>query len=121
MTVIVVDDERVFDPTVCAPHRVDAEHYITSTDAFRRILKAVEDNEVIDELWLDHDLGGEDTTRDLVMMMCEDASEFTAWPVRKVYVHSANPIGREWLWGTLDLFYDAVQVHSAEAQGLIKA
>ncbi|WZB39640.1 hypothetical protein SEA_CURSIVE_183 [Streptomyces phage Cursive] len=48
---------------------------------------------------LDHDLGGDDTTRPVVLWMCEN--EF--WP-ETVYVHSMNPIGREWLIGMVERY-----------------
>ncbi|MBM4574969.1 helix-turn-helix domain-containing protein [Rhodococcus hoagii] len=51
------------------------------------------------ELSLDHDLGGEDTTRPVVMWMCE----YDAWPSR-VQVHSANPVGVQWLTGMLNRY-----------------
>ncbi|GHG25905.1 MULTISPECIES: cyclic-phosphate processing receiver domain-containing protein [Amycolatopsis] len=45
-------------------------------------------------LSLDHDLGGEDTTRPVVLWLCEH----DRWPA-EVRVHTANPVGREWLTG----------------------
>lgn len=45
---------------------------------------------------LDHDLGGDDTSRAIVLWMCEH--DF--WPV-EVRVHSANPVGVEWLEGMI--------------------
>lgn len=48
---------------------------------------------------LDHDLGGGDTTRPIVLWMIEN--DF--WPV-EVRVHSANPVGREWLEGMIDRY-----------------
>ena len=45
---------------------------------------------------LDHDLGGDDTSRRIVLWMCEN--EF--WP-DEVVVHSANPVGVEWLEGMI--------------------
>lgn len=45
---------------------------------------------------LDHDLGGDDTTRPVVLWMCEN--DF--WP-DEVVVHSANPVGIEWLEGMI--------------------
>lgn len=45
---------------------------------------------------LDHDLGGDDTSRRIVLWMCEN--DF--WPVKTV-VHSANPVGIEWLEGMI--------------------
>lgn len=41
---------------------------------------------------LDHDLGGDQTTRPLVLWMCEN----DVWP-EEVRVHSMNPVGRLWL------------------------
>lgn len=43
---------------------------------------------------LDHDLGGDDTTRPVVLWLCEN----DRWPA-EVRVHTANPVGREWLTG----------------------
>lgn len=55
-------------------------------------------NEIF-EMSLDHDLGGDDTTRPIVLWMCEN--DF--WPV-EVVVHSANPVGREWLEGMIERY-----------------
>lgn len=46
---------------------------------------------------LDHDLGGEDIFRPIVLWMCEN--DF--WPV-EVRVHSANPVDVEWLEGMIE-------------------
>lgn len=54
----------------------------------------------IDEMSLDHDLGGEDTTRAVVLWLCEHPEY---WP-GIVHVHSANPIGREWLEGMINRY-----------------
>ena len=48
---------------------------------------------------LDHDLGGDDTSRRIVLWMCEN--EF--WPL-EVRVHSANPVGVEWLTGMIERY-----------------
>ena len=45
---------------------------------------------------LDHDLGGDDTTRVVVLWLCENGG----WPA-EVRVHTANPVGREWLEGMI--------------------
>lgn len=49
-----------------------------------------------DIMSLDHDLGGDDTSRPIVLWMCEN--EY--WP-EEVIVHSANPVGIEWLEGMI--------------------
>lgn len=41
---------------------------------------------------LDHDLGGDDTTRPIMLYFCSN----NYWP-DEVYVHSANPVGVNWL------------------------
>lgn len=53
----------------------------------------------IDVMSLDHDLGGDDTTRPVVLWCCEN--DF--WPVETV-VHSANPVGVEWLEGMIERY-----------------
>jgi hypothetical protein len=49
-----------------------------------------------EEISLDHDLGGDDTTRPVVLWMIEN----NVWPA-KIRVHTANPVGREWLEGMI--------------------
>ena len=53
------------------------------------------------EMSLDHDLGGDDTTRGVVLWLCENPSY---WPAI-VLVHSANPVGREWLEGMINRYH----------------
>ena len=47
----------------------------------------------------DHDLGGDDTTRPVVMWMINNDFRFDEYRV-----HSQNPIGREWLEGMIDRY-----------------
>lgn len=49
----------------------------------------------IDELWLDHDLGGEDSILPVVTLMEEAAFNGRPFRIGTVFVHSANPIGAE--------------------------
>ena len=48
---------------------------------------------------LDHDLGGDDTTRTVVLHL----AEFGNWP-DEVRVHTANPPGRYWLEGMINRY-----------------
>ncbi|MFD5467780.1 cyclic-phosphate processing receiver domain-containing protein [Kitasatospora sp. NPDC127059] len=52
-------------------------------------------NGFIDELWLDHDLGGDDTIMPVVTLMEEAAFNGQPFQIGAVFVHSANPIGAE--------------------------
>ena len=47
----------------------------------------------------DHDLGGDDTTRPVVLWMCEHEW----WPT-ECFIHSANPVGRDWLAGMINRY-----------------
>lgn len=51
-------------------------------------------DDVLDEVAFDHDLGGDDTTRRVMLWMIEQ----DVWP-KCISVHTANPVGREWLIG----------------------
>ena len=49
----------------------------------------------IDELWLDHDLGGDDTILPVVTLLEEAAFNDRPFRIGTIFVHSANPIGAE--------------------------
>lgn len=71
----------------------------TSEHAIRALHSATKSTDMnITDMSLDHDLGGDDTTRRVVLWLCEMG---VPWPER-VYVHSANPVGREWLEGMIE-------------------
>jgi hypothetical protein len=56
----------------------------------------------VEVLSLDHDLGGDDTTRPIVLWLCEH----NVWP-DEIRVHTANPVGREWLEGMIERYKNA--------------
>lgn len=45
-------------------------------------------------LSLDHDLGGDDTTRCIVLWLIDN--DVNAW-IDEIRCHSQNPVGREWV------------------------
>ncbi|MCP2341879.1 cyclic-phosphate processing receiver domain-containing protein [Actinomadura rupiterrae] len=49
----------------------------------------------IDELWLDHDLGGDDTIMPVVTLLEEAAFNGHPFHIGTIFVHSANPTGAE--------------------------
>lgn len=67
----------------------------TSTEAIRLL-----STHSIVEMSLDHDLGGDDTSRAVVLWLCETEKH---WP-QATAVHSANPVGVEWLRGMIDRY-----------------
>ena len=74
-------------------------HARTSTEAIE-MLESFREQGVYPELVsLDHDLGGDDTTRPIVLWWCTTL----AW-ANAIAVHSANPVGVEWLTGMIDRY-----------------
>lgn len=57
------------------------------------------EDENLEVISFDHDLGGDDTTRPVILWMCE----YGLWP-REVYCHSMNPIGKKWILGMADQY-----------------
>jgi hypothetical protein len=66
----------------------------TSIEAIAWLNLLRERGEVLEALSLDHDLGGDDNTRPIMLWMCQH----NWWPAL-LAVHSMNPIGRDWLQG----------------------
>ena len=52
-------------------------------------------NDEIDELWLDHDLGGDDSIMPVVTLLEEAAFNGDPFRIGMIFVHSANPSGAE--------------------------
>jgi hypothetical protein len=62
-------------------------------------------NEPLQELWLDHDLGGEDTIRPICLMLAERAFNGNPYPVDRIVICSLNPVGVDWIRSTLEPYY----------------
>lgn len=82
MTRLWIDDER-------QPPNVMWDWRTTSDGA----IKMLQDSHVR-MVSFDHDLGGDDTTRPVVLWMCVQ----DVWP-KYIFVHTMNPIGADWLTG----------------------
>jgi hypothetical protein len=66
------------------------------------------------ELWLDHDLGGEDTIRPLVLQLAEMAYYGVTYPFSRIVICSLNIVGIEWIESTLWPPYHTVRCTSPE-------
>ncbi|GAA2594802.1 hypothetical protein GCM10010435_87280 [Winogradskya consettensis] len=85
MTIVLVDDLRDFTdgrPATVARTSAEGVALLTALGSAR-----------IDELWLDHDLGGDDTIWPVVEILERAAFEGTRLDLGAVHVHSANPPG----------------------------
>jgi hypothetical protein len=79
---VLVDDVRDFKDgrtAVVLRTSADAVGYVQGLDGKR-----------VDELWLDHDLVGDDTVQPLVDLLVADAARGLPAPVTLVWVHSSN-------------------------------
>ena len=86
--IVVIDDERTFAGADL--------HLRRSAEALAWLANL----EPCSELWFDHDLGGDDTTRAVALWLAEMAFNEEPYPVERVFVHSMNPVGRAWLVST---------------------
>jgi hypothetical protein len=84
-TVLLVDDLRSF----VDGRRADVAR---TSAAGVELLGRYRDRR-LDELWLDHDLGAEDTIWPVVEVLERAAFEGRPFDIGVVYVHSANPAG----------------------------
>ncbi|MEH0938654.1 cyclic-phosphate processing receiver domain-containing protein [Micromonospora psammae] len=83
--IVLVDDLRAFvDGRVAQVARTSA----AGVQALER-----HRGERLDELWLDHDLGGDDTIWPVVEVLEQAAFEERPFDIGVVYIHSANPVG----------------------------
>ncbi|MFF4026976.1 cyclic-phosphate processing receiver domain-containing protein [Nocardia elegans] len=88
---LFVDDER------SAPEGWTLIKTSLETIALMHLLR--ERGETLEALSLDHDLGGDDTTRPIMLWMCQH----DWWPAA-LSVHTANPVGRDFLQGMADRY-----------------
>lgn len=100
MVRIVVDDERT--------HRGGGVHVRTSADAVDLLVTYTGH---VDELWLDHDLGGDDTIRPVVDLLEELCFYDEPPDIGVIYVHTANPVGASMILRSrqLNRFYTVVR------------
>lgn len=101
---LVVDDERTFkdfpdDDTLYARHSDTAIHILERGIRF-------------DEVWLDHDLGGDDTVMKVVDFLVEHAVQYVEMNMFKfpIFVHSMNPVGAQNIVRALERYYDVKRV-----------
>lgn len=77
--------------------------WVTTSDAAIATLKFFSSPGMLwcdrEAISFDHDLGGHDTSRPVVIWMIENNFRF-----KEYGVHSDNPVGREWIEGMIDRY-----------------
>lgn len=107
--ILLVDDERDF--------REPRGHTIarTSREALNILRQVRSSGVALDELWLDHDLGGPDTTIPVLDMLAEASAHDDLFPVRRIFVHSMNNVGAATIMRSLQAYgYRATRVAASE-------
>lgn len=105
--ILVVDDLRTF-PFVAT--------YARSSSEAIEILQSVDS---LVELYLDHDLGGDDTTMPVVDLLHEWAFYGERLPIGKVYVHTSNPPGALKIIKALHRTYNVRRVDAAACGAVV--
>jgi hypothetical protein len=107
-SVVVVDDERTFDAEVDLYAR-------TATEAIGCLGRIWTRQQVaylpaLDELWLDHDLGADDTGMQVAEFLTCLAAAGASLGVGIIYVHSMNPFPANAMVALLKPFYSVRRV-----------
>lgn len=91
---VLVDDVRSFrDDRAC--------HIVRTAIGAIELLRQLELDGIIDELWLDYDLGGGSTILPVVSWLVEASAQVDPLPVRRIRVHSSNVVGAFKITGML--------------------
>jgi hypothetical protein len=118
-SILLIDDLRDF----LVP---DTDAEITIARTSQQALDILAQRNDWDELWLDHDLGGDDTIMVVVDYLSEKAFLDEPVNVDMVFIHTSNPVGRKQMKLTLDRYgyntrlVDAEQFFTVEEDMLPK-
>ena len=110
--ILVIDDVKTFpfpndpDDVVYARTLSDGTVWLTEAEAA---------GVRISELWLDHDLGGDDTIRPICLMLAERAFNGNPYPVSRIVICSLNPVCIDWMWSTLSPYYNLAICNDPES------
>lgn len=108
---LLVDDLRDFrEPRSCLIAR--------TSEAAIDLLEATP-GVTYESIWLDHDLGGDDTTMPVVDYLIERAQEGRPVPVEVIYVHSSNPVGKRNIARALENYRHHYPVFLIPASGIL--
>lgn len=99
---LVIDDLRVFN--------FEADYARDLDEAWKMLDDAYFQDAIgekgYDEIYLDHDLGCEETIRPIVSVFEECGFEGKPYPVGKFIIVTSNPVGFSWMMSALKDHYD---------------
>lgn len=104
--IVVIDDERSLSRQFTASQNTEVVTLRSSSEA----LEFFRDNEKshleIERLYLDHDLGGDDTIMPVVDYLAEQAYHGNDLGIEMIHIHTMNPAGRRAMHIALGNYYD---------------
>lgn len=107
--IVVVDDLRLFRAFPATYARTSSEAVELLTDRHSR-------KETIDELWLDHDLGGGDDINPVVNWIMKHCVWNDRPRIEHIVVHTSNPVGAAMITRSLQRWYQVTRVSAADYQ-----
>lgn len=108
MKILVIDDLR--NPLEWMKNDNDIVIARTSDDA----MEILQGETAFDQIYFDHDLGGDDTTRPAALYLEELAYFGNAYPVGEVIVHTSNSTGGDWIVRGLKDHYNVKRVFAGD-------
>lgn len=102
--IVLIDDERSFR----LPPALDTLVFRTSSEALAWL--DANPTAQITQLWLDHDLGGDDTIMPVVNAIERRIIFETPLAIDEVIIHTANPVGAQQLENILSNHYPTIRV-----------
>lgn len=105
MTNLLIDDLRNFVK--------EPKNLIVCRNSEAALAELRKENSAFTSIWLDHDLGGEDTINPVVDYLCERSTWNNPVDVLTIYVHTSNPVGGDQMMRSLAKYgYLAVRVNA---------
>ena len=110
--ILVIDDVKEFP----FPEDVEVIYARTMEKAYIEFIN----NEHLDELWLDHDMGTneygeEEDIRPLCLILAELGFNGTPRDIGKIVICSFNPVGVKWIQSTLEKYY-TIEIYNTGSQ-----
>lgn len=109
--VLVVDDERDIRRDL-VPSGTDVVVCRSSSEAISSIREISDSHRPVEQIWFDHDLGGDDTIMPFVHEIVELHQRGLLPPVGQFVVHTSNPVGAELLMKILEDVGNTVRVYA---------
>lgn len=117
--IVVIDDVRELPETYALTLTKRVYTFKRSQEALETLERFREVRGHVNELWLDHDLGGDDTVMPVVSWLVTEYRSGHALSVDLIFVHSMNPVGVQRVMDSLRPYYPVVQASFPMSTGTV--